>query len=143
MLSDMRPLWAAVCLVCVNAVAQTPRAQPERLRPRVYSIGDGVSAPVVIQKNAPEYSEEARKANRQGTVELSLVVGRNGRAQNIKVIRSVGFGLDNQAIQSVKTWRFKPGMKDGKAVPVSATIEVNFCIAGEYCPTWKSAEPSK
>ncbi|HYV61022.1 MAG TPA: energy transducer TonB [Bryobacteraceae bacterium] len=50
----------------------------------------------------------------------------NGVPQEIKVIRSLGLGLDQKAIEAVQKWRFKPGRKDGKAVPVSANIEVNF-----------------
>jgi TonB family protein len=91
-----------------------------------YRIGGGVSAPAVLFKVEPEYSEEARKAKWQGTVVLSLVVDENGKAQGIKVVRSLGLGLDQKAIEAVEKWRFKPGMKDGKSVPVIATIEVNF-----------------
>ncbi len=91
-----------------------------------YRIGGGVSAPTVLSKVEPEYSEEARKAKWQGTVVLQLVVDDQGRPQGLKVLRSLGLGLDQKAIEAVEKWRFKPGMKDGKAVPVMATIEVNF-----------------
>ena len=57
---------------------------------------------------------------------LELVVDANGVPQDIKVIRSLGLGLDQKAIEAVQKWRFKPGQKDGKPVPVSANIEVNF-----------------
>jgi TonB family protein len=91
-----------------------------------YRIGGGVSAPTILSKVEPEYSEEARKAKWQGTVQLSLVVDDQGRPQGIKVTRSLGLGLDQKAIEAVEKWRFRPGMKDGKPVPVMATIEVNF-----------------
>ena len=91
-----------------------------------YRIGGGVSAPVPIFRPEPEYSEEARKAKWQGGVLLSLVVDENGVPQDIKVIRPLGLGLDQKAIEAVQKWRFKPGLKDGKPVPVSANIEVNF-----------------
>src|SRR5712691_4300300 len=91
-----------------------------------YRIGGGVSAPSVLSKVEPEYSEEARKAKWQGTVVLALVVDDQGRPQNLKILRSLGLGLDQKAIEAVEKWRFKPGMKDGKPVPVMATIEVNF-----------------
>jgi TonB family protein len=91
-----------------------------------YRIGGGVSAPTILSKVEPEYSEEARKAKWQGTVVLSLVVDDQGRPQGLKVVRSLGLGLDQKAIEAVEKWRFRPGMKDGKAVPVMATIEVNF-----------------
>ena len=91
-----------------------------------YRIGGGVSPPSVLSKVEPEYSEEARKAKWQGTVVLQLVVDEHGMPQQMKVTRSLGLGLDEKAIQAVGKWRFKPGLKDGKPVPVIATIEVNF-----------------
>jgi TonB family protein len=92
----------------------------------VYRVGGGVSAPSVLFKVDPEYSEEARKAKYSGTVLLSLIVDPQGHAQNIKVLRSLGLGLDEKAMEAVAKWKFKPGMKDGRAVAVMATIEVNF-----------------
>ena len=91
-----------------------------------YRIGGGVSPPSVLSKVEPEYSEEARKAKWQGTVVLQLVVDEHGLPQQMKVTRSLGLGLDQKAIEAVAKWRFKPGLKDGKPVPVIATIEVNF-----------------
>jgi protein TonB len=91
-----------------------------------YRIGGGVSAPSVIFKVEPEYSEEARKAKFQGTVVLFVVVDEKGNPKELKVIRPLGLGLDQKAIEAVEKWRFRPGMKDGKPVPVQATIEVNF-----------------
>ena len=82
--------------------------------------------PSIIHKVEPEYSEEARKAKWQGAVMLSIVVDEKGVPQEIKVVHSLGLGLDQKAIEAVQKWRFKPGLKDGKAVPVSANIEVNF-----------------
>jgi protein TonB len=92
----------------------------------VYRVGGGVTAPIVLSKKDPEYSEEARKAKYQGTVLLSIEVSPSGLASNIRVVRSLGLGLDEKAIEAVKQWKFKPGYKDGKPVTVAATIEVNF-----------------
>ncbi len=91
-----------------------------------FRIGGGVSAPVPTFKPEPEYSEEARKAKYQGSVMLSLIVDEKGVPQQIKVVRKLGLGLDEKAVEAVAKWRFKPGMKDGKPVPVQATIEVTF-----------------
>jgi len=91
-----------------------------------YRIGGGVSPPTVIFKVEPEYSEEARKAKFQGTVVLFVVVDENGKPRDLKVIRPLGLGLDQKAIEAVEKWKFSPGKKDGKPVPVQATIEVNF-----------------
>jgi len=92
----------------------------------VFRVGGGVTAPVLVYKKEPEYSEEARKAKYQGTVTLYVEVAPNGKATNIKVLHSLGLGLDEKAIEAVKQWTFKPGLKDGKPVTVAASIEVNF-----------------
>jgi protein TonB len=92
----------------------------------VYRIGGGVSDPVPIFKPEPEYSEEARKAKFQGAVMLSIVIDENGKTRDVKVIRPLGLGLDEKAIEAVLKWRFKPSLKDGRAVAVSANVEVNF-----------------
>ena len=92
----------------------------------VFRVGGGVTAPSLIYKVEPEYSEEARKAKYQGTVVLYVEVEPNGRAQNMRVIQSLGLGLDEKAMEAVKKWRFRPGNKDGKPVTVVATVEVSF-----------------
>jgi len=90
------------------------------------AIAIGVSAPVPTYKPEPEYSEEARKAKWQGSVRMSLVVDAEGFAVRLTTEQMLGYGLDAKAMEAVKAWRFKPGIKDGKAVPVKAVIEVNF-----------------
>lgn len=92
----------------------------------VYHIGGDVSAPVLINKVEPEYSEEARKAKYSGTVLLSIVVDANGLPRDIHVIRPLGLGLDQKAIEAVMKWRFRPGMKGGHPVATQAQVEVNF-----------------
>jgi periplasmic protein TonB len=92
----------------------------------VFRVGGGVSQPAVIYKVDPEYSEEARKAKYSGTVTLAVVVDAEGHARDIHVIKSLGMGLDEKAIEAVEKWKFKPGMKGGQSVNVRATIEVNF-----------------
>ncbi len=92
----------------------------------VYRVGGEVSAPVLVSKTEPEYSEEARKAKYSGTVLLSLVVDANGLPRDIKVVRPLGLGLDEKAIEAVQKWRFRAGMKGGHAVATAATIEVSF-----------------
>lgn len=74
----------------------------------------------------PEYSEEAREAKREGTCVLWLVVGTDGKAHDIKVARTLGFGLDEKAIEAVKRWRFQPAQKDGKPVLMQINVEVRF-----------------
>ncbi len=91
-----------------------------------FRVGNGVTAPVLLVKKEPEYSEEARKAKHQGTVVLYIQVDPSGKATHIKVVRSLGLGLDEKAMEAVSQWKFKPGYKDGKPVTVEAQVEVNF-----------------
>jgi TonB family protein len=92
----------------------------------VYSVGNGTTPPSVISKVDPEYSEEARKAKYSGSVMLSIVVNTDGKAEDIKVVKSLGMGLDQKAIEAVQKWRFNPGKNKGVPVKVRAQIEVNF-----------------
>ena len=92
----------------------------------VYRIGGGVSAPQVLSKVEPEYSEEARKAKYQGTVRLMIIVDEHGMPKNIRVTGPLGLGLDEKAVEAVQKWRFRPAVKDGHPVSVEATVEVNF-----------------
>jgi len=92
----------------------------------VYSVGNGISAPQLISKVDPEYSEEARKAKYSGSVFLSIVVNTDGKAEDIKVVKSLGMGLDEKAMEAVQKWRFKPGINKGTPVKVRAQVEVNF-----------------
>jgi TonB family protein len=74
----------------------------------------------------PEYTDEALKAGREGTVVLSVEVGIDGAAHDIRVLRSLGMGLDDKAVEAVQLWEFEPGTRDGQPVAIAATIEVNF-----------------
>jgi periplasmic protein TonB len=91
-------------------------------------IGGGVSAPEVIYSVEPEFSEEARKAKVAGNVLVSLWVEPNGLPSHVRVVRGVGMGLDEKAVEAVKQYKFKPAMENGKPVEVELNIEVNFQI---------------
>ncbi len=92
----------------------------------IYRVGGGVSAPRPIYDPDPEYSEEARKAKFQGTVLLSAVIGPDGRPKDLRIMRSVGMGLDQKALDAVWKWRFAPGMRNNQPVSVLVSIEVSF-----------------
>jgi TonB family protein len=92
----------------------------------IYSVGGGVSAPIPIYKPEPAYSEEARKAKYQGTVVLWIVVDTQGNVTDPRVVRPLGLGLDEKALETVRTWKFKPALRNGSPVPVRVIVEVIF-----------------
>ena len=94
----------------------------------VFNVGGGVSEPVVLSQTQPEYSDDGRKARIQGTVELLIVVNADGTVRFDSVRKSLGYGLDQKAIEAVKKWRFIAGKKDGKAVPTYVSVLVNFSL---------------
>jgi len=95
-------------------------------QPGVYRVGGDVTPPTLLSKQEPQYSEAARIAKLQGSVVLSLVVGEDGQARDIRVVKSLGLGLDETAAAAVTDWRFAPGSKGGQPVAVMSTVEVNF-----------------
>jgi TonB family protein len=104
----------------VTAIQQKQQSTP------VERVGKLVSAPRIVSKQDPPYSEKARKARLQGSILLSLVVDESGSPQNITILLPLGDGLDEEALEAVSKWRFQPGMKEGAPVSVQATIEVSF-----------------
>ncbi len=91
-----------------------------------YKVGGGVTTPKLISKVEPSYSDVARILKTVGASVLYVEISPEGQATKIRVVRPLGFGLDENAIDAVSEWKFAPATKDGKAVTVQATIEVNF-----------------
>jgi TonB family protein len=90
-------------------------------------VGGRVSGPVPIFQPEAEFSDEARRAKYQGICVVQLIVDAQGNPQNVHVIRTLGMGLDEKAMDAVRRYKFKPAMKDGKTpVPVMITVEVDF-----------------
>jgi TonB family protein len=88
---------------------------------------NGVGVPVCLKCPIPQYSDKARKAGINANVVLLVIISTNGRSAKIGVIKDPGYGLSDQAIDSVSEWEFKAAIgEEGKAVPVKVPIEVTF-----------------
>jgi TonB family protein len=95
-----------------------------------YQPGNGVTLPRVLHEERPQYTSDAMRAKVQGTVLLQCVVRPDGSVGDVQVVRSLDstFGLDQQAMNAARKWRFSPGMRLGEAVPVLITIELTFTL---------------
>ena len=91
-------------------------------------VGSGVAKPVIIHKPKPPYTEEARQKRIQGVVILSGIVDEEGRVRNLEVVKGLPFGLDQQAVETVREWRFEPSRLDGRPVAVHFLFQVGFWL---------------
>ena len=92
----------------------------------VYRVGGDVVAPRAILSPEPEYSEEARQGQLQGTCLLWMVVGTDGKTHDVRIVRSLGMGLDERSVEAILTWRFDPATKNGQTVAVQIKVETSF-----------------
>ncbi|MGA7654494.1 MAG: energy transducer TonB, partial [Terracidiphilus sp.] len=92
----------------------------------VMSVGGGVSAPQVLHTVQPDFTEEARQANFQGSASIELIVDQQGNPQNVRIIRRLGMGLDEKAVEAVRQYRFRPAMFQGHPVAVQIIVDVAF-----------------
>jgi TonB family protein len=107
-------------------VSATAKTGSDLLESQLVRVGGPVSAPVVQNHVVTEYSDEARAAGYEGVCLVQVIVDTQGNPQNARIVRSIGMGLDEKAIAAVRTYKFKPAMRSGTAVPVRITVEVNF-----------------
>lgn len=143
-MSRRRLVWTAVMLMCVmvGAIATTVMALPfgspggERAAPPQQQVVDGkdagVTLPKVTSEVKPNYTPEAMQARIEGTVIMTVVVRTDGTPGDIEITKSLDseYGLDKQAVAALSQWRFEPGRKDGKPVPVRVTVEMRFTLKG-------------
>ena len=96
----------------------------------VYQLGSGVTTPVLVYQPQPKYTAEAMRARVQGNVLLTCVVRPDGSVSDIEVTRSLDrtFGLDEEAIKTLRSWRFRPATLRGEPVAVRVDIEISFTI---------------
>jgi TonB family protein len=112
--------WAAVSPAMTAAQSTEPPVRQ----------GPGVTVPRLVRDVKPQYTSDAMRRQIQGSVQLECVVQLDGTPASIKVVRSLDPELDEQAIKALQQWRFQPGTKDGRPVPVIITAEMTFTLGG-------------
>src|SRR4029450_5242347 len=86
--------------------------------------GSGIDPPRLLREVKAEYTEDARRRGITGDVELEIVVRRDGSVGDVRVLRSLGAGLEQRAIAAVRQWRFSPARRKGDAVDVIVEVAV-------------------
>ncbi len=114
--------------VSVRLVMEFKLPPPTARGSRVYALGPGLVAPVLVSKMEPKYTAEALRAKIQGTVRVEAIVGTDGTVGDVRVVESLDqvYGLDEQAVAAVKEWRFEAGTLNGEPVPVQVTLMLEF-----------------
>ena len=111
-----------------NVEILSPNLEPGFAADASLPCGSGVTMPRVIKERKPQYTQDAMRAKVQGTVEMQAVVNPDGTVTLARVVKSLHPDLDEQALLAVKEWRFDPGTRDGKPVPVLVMIEMTFAL---------------
>lgn len=91
-----------------------------------YRPGSGIEPPRVLHEVKPAYTEQARRAGLEGEVVLEIVVRRDGTVSDVRVLRRLGSGLDEEAVRAVRQWRFAPAERFGDAVDVVVEVAMEF-----------------
>ncbi len=131
-IQDLRRTSAAFPVTAAPAVQRqhAPKAnrRSAQSEDRIYTVGqDSVAPPKCLYSPLPQYTQEARDAKVEGILLMQAIIRKNGQVSDIKILRSIGYGLDQSAIETVsKEWKFEPGKLDGQPVNVQANIEVSF-----------------
>ena len=87
---------------------------------------DRLSGPRAIYSPQPGYSDQARKMKVQGTIVMSLTVGADGLPRDVKIERGLGYGLDEEALEAVRKWKFQPALKDGQPIEAKVHVQTTF-----------------
>jgi protein TonB len=111
-------------IFAIAAVAVQAQDEP------VYKPGEDVSLPEVVTQVGPQYTSEAMRQMIEGEVVLDVVVKSSGNVGDVTVKQSLDpiYGLDESAVKAMKQWKFRPGMKDGKAVAVRVDVKMRFTL---------------
>lgn len=94
--------------------------------PNVVSAGPDFKPPELELQVDPEYSPEGGIARQEGAVSLEVEMDAEGIPRNVRVLRILGLGLDEQAVEAVRQWRFKPARLKGKKVPCRVKLDISF-----------------
>ena len=111
---------AAFSFIMLFAVMAKAEDEP------VFDMGTGITPPRVTHQVNPAYQPDSEGFRVTGTVIVGLVVGSKGEPKDVHVVRSLGKGVDESAVEAVRQWQFEPARKGGQPVAVRVTVEIRF-----------------
>ena len=132
-MNKLRVFTLVLALLIVSAGARTSYAQDSQKADTASDKVPKLDPPRVTRAPDPKYPKEARAAGHQGDALLSLVVGRDGRPHDIKVVRALDAQLDESAVAGVAKWRYRPAQKNGEPVEAAIHVRVVFRLHSKCC----------
>jgi TonB family protein len=131
---NKRPLMTFMAGIFVGAVAvailRPAILTPTVKEPEYYTLEQqGVTNPTLIHEVKPHYTGDAMRGKVAGTVVMTCIVQLGGNCEGLQVTKSLDPRLDQEAVNALQNWRFRPGEYRGRAVPVKVTIEISFRLS--------------
>lgn len=129
-----RIMFTALTVLLVMSVVPRSAAQASAGEDRsqviaqAFAVTDEITPPRLSEVATPFYTDEAKKKKIEGSVTVAIVVDKNGDVVDAKVVKGLGYGLDQNAIDAVKVWKYKPAEKDGVPVAVKMDVDVDFYL---------------
>jgi TonB family protein len=129
----MKHIFVVLALLCAALTVQaattsTPTVQNVRFTQESTPV-NVVVPPLVLIHPAAIYTDEARKGRIEGDVIVQAYFDEEGKATPLKVVKGLGYGLDEKALEALYWWRFSPALRNGLPVSAVAEIEVPFLFA--------------
>ncbi len=122
----IKSTWAVVAATILFLAAAAPQASAEPQNP--IRVGGGVQQHNLVKQPKPVYPAEAKAARIQGTVQMQITIGKDGKVQSLNVLSGPP-ELVQAAVDAVKEWEYKPTLLNGEPVEVLTTVDVNFTLA--------------
>jgi TonB family protein len=123
-----------LCQAVQHAKQGRPAPSGDSSPGRVYDVGEDVTVPIPIYHPDPPLTNEAREENFSPVARLYVTISRDGDVTDVRLTKGLGHGLDRKALETVKTWKFRPGMHDGSPVAVRMKMDVNFASNAQPAP---------
>jgi TonB family protein len=98
-----------------------------------------LTLPKLVNYTRPVYSDEARRRDIEGVVTVEAEFDADGGFRFLRVVKGLGYGLDESALEAIQKWRFTPAYRDGQRISIVAQFDITFCLIDD--PVWLRQHP--